>query len=126
MGKRQFLISSILFFSMVISDAMFLTEEVNAATAEENYQWYCAQCHNQNGDGKGINATKDMPTAPRNLTNGEDLKKFTDEQIFNTITHGGPANTLSPGMPPWGDILTPDEIKELIKHVRVLCNCKGE
>lgn len=125
MRKMQLFLSGLMFFSIVIGSGAFLAEEASAATGEENFQWYCAQCHNQNGNGKGINATKDMPTAPRNLTNGEDLKKFTDEQIFNTVSHGGPANTLSPGMPPWGNIFTPNEVKDLIKHVRVLCKCKG-
>jgi hypothetical protein len=29
-------------------------------------------------------------------------------------------------MPPWGKTLTKDEVDALIKHLRVLCKCKGK
>lgn len=93
------------------------------ATAEENFRHYCAQCHGTDGKGKGINATPDLPVAPKNLTDASDLGTFTDDQIINTLTKGGPVNELSEIMPSWGNTLSEGEIKELLKYVRGLCKC---
>ena len=93
------------------------------ASAKQNFEHYCAQCHGVDGKGKGVNATKDLPVAPRDLTNSSDLGSFTDDQITNTLTKGGAANELSPIMPPWGNTLEKKEIKELVKFVRSLCKC---
>ncbi len=97
--------------------------EVYAATAKENFAHYCAQCHGMDGKGTGINATKELPVAPRDLTDTSDIGSFTDEQIFNTLSKGGAANDLSPIMPPWGNTMSSGEIKELVKFVRSLCQC---
>lgn len=94
-----------------------------AADAKTNFQHYCAQCHGPEGKGDGINATPDLPVTPRNLTDGSDMGSFTDEQVFNTLTKGGIANDLSTIMPPWGDTLTREEIQDLVKFVREMCNC---
>lgn len=111
----------------VLVVAVFLfgaaTGEGYAASAKENYAHYCAQCHGMDGKGKGINATKDLPVAPRDLTDSKDLGSFTDDQIFNTLTKGGAVNDLSSIMPPWGDTVSKGEIKELVKFVRGLCKC---
>lgn len=93
------------------------------ASAKQNFEYYCAQCHGVDGKGKGVNATKDLPVAPRDLSDGSDLGSFTNDQIMNTLTKGGVANELSPIMPPWGNTLTKNEIKELVRFVRGLCKC---
>lgn len=94
-----------------------------AASAKQNFEHYCGQCHGLDGKGKGVNATKDLPVAPRDLTDSSDLGSFTDDQITNTLTKGGVVNELSPIMPPWGNTLSKDEIKELVQFVRGLCKC---
>ncbi|MFQ5851309.1 MAG: c-type cytochrome [Candidatus Binatia bacterium] len=94
-----------------------------SASAKQNFEHYCAQCHGMDGKGKGINATKDLPVAPRDLTDGSDLGSFTNDQITNTLTKGGAVNELSPIMPPWGNTMTKKEIKELVQYVRSLCKC---
>lgn len=120
--NRFTLMVVVFFFCMSISGTLFFAKQAIGATAEENFQWYCAQCHDQDGTGRGINATKFTGT-PRNFTDPKKMTKITDEQIFNVITGGGPANTVSSGMPPWGNVLTSDEIKNLIKYIRTFCKC---
>jgi len=93
-----------------------------AASAEENYKWYCAQCHGSAGKGDGINS-KDLPVTPRNHTNAEEMKKLTDADIMNVIKNGGAATSKSTTMPPFGKTLTDDEVKEMTKHLRKLCKC---
>ncbi|MBI3127523.1 MAG: cytochrome c [Candidatus Tectomicrobia bacterium] len=92
--------------------------------AEQNFQWYCIQCHGPRGDGKGVNNTAKLPVSPRNLTDGRDMAQFSDEDMTRTITRGGGASDLSPIMPPWGHTLAAEEIRDLVAHVRKLCRCR--
>ncbi len=92
-------------------------------SGDELYQFYCAQCHGVNGDGKGINATEDLPTAPKDFTSPKNLPVFSDEQLVNTIIKGGPAEQLSFIMPSWGDILSAEEVDLLRAHLRKICKC---
>lgn len=94
-----------------------------AVSAEENYKWYCSQCHGLSGKGDGINVTKDMAVTPRNHASAADMSKLSDADLTNAIADGGPANSKSPLMPPFGKTLTSDEIKDLVSYLRKLCNC---
>lgn len=94
----------------------------SAATAKENFEWYCLQCHGPEGSGDGINSeVEELPVGPMALSKGKEMKKFSNDQIIKTLTHGGPANTLESLMPPWGNTFTTKEIEELMLHVRSLC-----
>lgn len=106
---------------------LWLTSDLMAqesGSGKELYQYYCAQCHGEKGDGKGINATEDLPTQPKDFTSPKNLPVFSDEQIINTITYGGPKEQLSFIMPPWGNILSAKEIELLRAHLRVICQCR--
>lgn len=92
-----------------------------APTAKENYDWYCAQCHGLEGKGNGVNSVKELPVGPMDFSVSKEIKKYSNEQIIQTLSHGGPVNTLDSLMPPWGNRLSKDEIEELMKYVRTLC-----
>jgi cytochrome c oxidase cbb3-type subunit 3 len=114
-------------FIVTIFLSLWLTSNLKAqdtGSGKELYQYYCAQCHGEKGDGKGINATEDLPTQPKDFTSPKNLPVFSDEQIINTVTHGGPREQLSFIMPPWGDILSAEEIGRLRAYLREICQCK--
>ena len=114
-------------FILTIFLSLWLTSNVKAqesGSGKELYQYYCAQCHGEKGDGKGINATEDLPTQPKDFTSPKNLPVFSDDQIINTVIHGGPREQLSFIMPPWGNILSAKEIELLRAHLRVICQCK--
>ncbi|MGD9223095.1 MAG: cytochrome c [Desulfobacteraceae bacterium] len=114
-------------FILAISLSLWLTPNAKAqesGSAKELYQYFCAQCHGEKGDGKGVNATEDLPTQPKDFTSPKNLPVFSDDQIINTVTHGGPKEQLSFIMPPWGNILSDKEIELLRAHLRVICQCK--
>ena len=118
-----------LFLAFVMATAsapLHVSAEEPAAhvSAQENFRWYCIQCHGPKGDGKGVNNTKKLPVSPRNLTDGKDMAQFSDEDMVRTITRGGAASDLSPIMPPWGNVFTKDEIRDLVALIRKLCNCR--
>jgi len=105
-----------------------------AVSAEENYKFYCAQCHGMDGKGEGANAKPkvagidlpEMSVTPRNHTSPEDMNKLTDTDIESAISGGGASVSKSTIMPPFGKTLTEAEIKDLIAHLRKLCKCKGK
>ena len=112
---------------MATAGAPFLVsaeEPPSRVSAQENFRWYCIQCHGPKGDGKGVNNTKKLPVSPRNLTDGKDMAQFSDEDMVRTITHGGGASDLSPIMPPWGNVFTKQEIRDLVALIRKMCNCR--
>ena len=126
--KFHFL-TSLLFLALVMATAsapllVSADEPPSRVSAQENFRWYCIQCHGPKGDGKGVNNTKKLPVSPRNLTDGKDMAQFSDEDMVRTITHGGGASDLSPIMPPWGNVFTKQEIRDLVAMIRKMCNCR--
>ncbi|MFQ5735366.1 MAG: c-type cytochrome [Thermodesulfobacteriota bacterium] len=97
-----------------------------AATAAQNYHFYCAQCHGLEGRGDGPNATRSQPVDPRDHTSAYEMNKLTDAEIIGAITGGGAATSKSTLMPPFGKTLTKREIKDLKDYLRKLCKCKGK
>lgn len=105
-----------------------------AVSAEENYKFYCTQCHGMDGKGDGANSKPksvgidlpEMSVTPRNHTSPEDMNKLTDTDIENAISGGGGAVSKSTIMPAFGKTLTEAEIKDLLTHLRKLCKCKGK
>ncbi|MBI5328760.1 MAG: cytochrome c [Deltaproteobacteria bacterium] len=130
MIKRIFLVITIL-----IGTAAFVGKgAVFAATAEENYKFYCAQCHGLDGKGEGVNAKPkafgidlpEMSVTPRNHTSSVDMSKLSDIDVQNAISDGGASVSKSSIMPPFGKTLTEAEIKDLTAYLRKLCKCKGK
>jgi mono/diheme cytochrome c family protein len=56
------------------------------AAGRQQFQRYCAPCHNEDGKGNGPLATKDLH--PPDLTDGEWAHGSTDGEIFNNIRNG--------------------------------------
>lgn len=79
------------------------------------YQKHCAVCHGKEGKGDGI------PGA-RNFTNKTEWKTYgEDEKTYKVIAEGGTA-VLGPmsGMPPFGGVLSKEEIKTVTNYVKSL------
>jgi mono/diheme cytochrome c family protein len=106
--------------------AAVTAEPAHAEEPEQVFQFYCSQCHGLTGKGDGPNVTKDFPVSPRNFTNAAEMDKLSDADIRNVVLDGGPAASKSPMMPPWSKTLTEEEVDGLVKHLRVLCKCKGK
>lgn len=90
--------------------------------AEDNYRTYCVQCHGMQGNGKGINI-RDMSVLPRDHTDAKEMSTRSDDDIFKVIKEGGVAINKSVLMPAWADVMTDEEIRDLVQHLRKLCNC---
>ena len=93
-----------------------------AATAKDNYRTYCAQCHGLQGNGRGVNI-RDMSVQPRKHTDASYMSQRSDEDLAKADRKGGLAIDKSVLMPPWGDTLSPAEIKDMVQYLRTLCHC---
>lgn len=89
--------------------------EKQAVDGKEIYSKYCAVCHGKGGKGDGI------PGA-RNFTDKSEWKTYgKDEQTYKVISEGG-TSVLGPmsGMPPFGGVLSEQEIKAVMAYVKSL------
>ena len=77
-----------------------------AQTGEAIYADVCAQCHGPKGEG-GIGPSLSDPTFQLD---------FSDQQIFNTISQGHKATPMIA----WGDVLSPEQIQQLVDYIRQL------
>jgi len=77
------------------------------------YAEKCALCHGPNGKGDGPGGAALNPK-PRDHTDGKYMNARTDEQLLEVI-HNGKGS-----MPAWKGILTEDQMKAVLQHVRSL------
>jgi len=91
---------------------------------EGNYLKYCTMCHGPAGGGDGFNA-KFLPVQPTVHQDKVYMSNRPDDTLFDGIYAGGYILNKSQYMPPWGFTLRRNEIKDLVAHIRKLCNCEG-
>jgi mono/diheme cytochrome c family protein len=77
------------------------------------YANYCVTCHGINADGNGRAARLHTPR-PANLR-GSDKN---DAYIGLIVRKGGESLGRSPGMPPWAEELTEEQIGDVVAFVR--------
>lgn len=89
-------------------------------TGAEIYQFRCAICHGEEGDGDGI-AAEFLYPKPRNFTNAIFKYKTSpgelparNEDLFNTIKYG----LTGTSMPAWNTLLTDEQINRLIPVIK--------
>jgi mono/diheme cytochrome c family protein len=85
---------------------------------------HCAVCHGETGVGDGPSAAS-FATKPSNLTDPL-VGGMPDEYLRNVILHGGPAEGLSPGMPPFRGHVSDVQADELIAYIRSLGGAAAE
>jgi mono/diheme cytochrome c family protein len=77
------------------------------------YANYCVTCHGINADGNGRAARLHKPR-PANLRASDK----NDAYIGLIVRKGGESLGRSPGMPPWGEELTDEQIGDVVAFVR--------
>lgn len=107
----------------VLASLLLCASAYAKESAPENYKTYCVQCHGIQGNGKGVNI-RDMSVQPRDHTDAKSMSGRSDEMLFKVIKEGGPSIDKSILMPPWGDTLSDEEIRDMVQHLRALCKCK--
>jgi mono/diheme cytochrome c family protein len=83
------------------------------------YATHCAVCHGEAGRGDGPSAGG-FATKPSNLADGRLMNGLPDEFLVNIILRGGPAEGLSPGMPPFAAYLGEAQARDVVTYLRTL------
>ena len=91
----------------------------DAAAGKEVYEQYCALCHGPEGKGDG-SLSANLDPKPRNHTDGTYMNTLSDEHLLSVVGGGGAAAGLSPIMPAWKDILSAQQIQDVVAFVRTL------
>jgi len=91
----------------------------DAAAGKEIYEQYCALCHGPQGKGDG-SLSANLDPKPRNHTDGAYMNTLTDAHLLKVVGEGGAAAGLSPIMPAWKDILSAQQIQDVVAFVRTL------
>jgi mono/diheme cytochrome c family protein len=90
-----------------------------AKAGRQLYVRHCATCHGEAGRGDGASAAS-FATKPADLTDGRLMNGLPDEFLVSVIMHGGPAEGLSPGMPPFSAYLSDVDTRLVIKYLRAI------
>ena len=88
----------------------------DAKAGAKLYKQLCSGCHGADGRGGGHTF---MPHVDR-LTRAGYIDLLPDEHLIAVIAEGGAAHGMSNYMPAWGSRLTPDEIRDIVAHIRRL------
>jgi cytochrome c oxidase cbb3-type subunit 3 len=80
------------------------TDPAVLETGRSRFTRTCAACHGENAQG----------LIGPNLTDDRWIHGGTVEQVFQSVAKGWPAK----GMPPWGRVVTPEELAALVSYVR--------
>lgn len=94
------------------------------STGATLYARYCTGCHGPQGRGDGPNATS-LPVPPAHHASREAMSARPDDALYDTISGGGAIMNRSPRMPAYGTTLSPAQIRALVRHIRLLCQCQG-
>jgi mono/diheme cytochrome c family protein len=91
-------------------------------SGEQIYKAACVACHGS--DGKGTPKSISGFEPPRTFPDFTQCDQTTPEDNVAwraVITHGGPTRGFSQIMPSFGEALTPEQIDQVIKHLRSFC-----
>jgi mono/diheme cytochrome c family protein len=109
--QRRTVLSAVALTSLLLGSAAARAAE--APTRSELWKANCAKCHGEDGKAQTEEGKK---KGARDLTNAKWQRTISDERMVRSITRGRDM------MPAWGKVLTPEQIKELVKEVRTLAN----
>lgn len=93
-----------------VSEATPTPDEL--ADGRKHYKEQCASCHKENGTGGEV-VIEGKTLDADNLTTDK-MKKMPDEKYIKYMVNGIPDE----GMPSFKDVLSDDEMKEVVKYIR--------
>ncbi len=119
MIQKKWLIAYILLLSIAC------LSRASAASTKDIYDFYCVSCHGSQGNGRGVNTVSGgLTVEPRDHSNAGQMKKLSDDEIALAIAKGGDAVEKSELMPPWNTVLSEQQIQDLVRYLRQLCQCQ--
>jgi len=96
-------------------------DSLDVKAGQAFYLQHCASCHGDAGHGDGPSAAG-FATKPTNLTDGRIMNALPDEFLVNIILKGGPAEGLTPGMPPFSGFLSEAQTRQVVLYLRAIAS----
>lgn len=91
----------------------------SAIAGQRIFQYRCAPCHGKSGEGNGPAAKFLTTVEPANFTTDTLIATKDWKALFHIITAGG-HNVHGSAMPPWGVVLTKDQIWDVVAYLSTL------
>ncbi|MGH7501621.1 MAG: c-type cytochrome [Longimicrobiales bacterium] len=104
-----------------LDHAISIDTQPTATDGAARYASLCAACHGA-GAGDGYNAAF-LRERPADHTDAGMMATRTDDRLYDAIAAGARFLDGSPDMPGFGSLLSPDDIRALVRHLRDLCDC---
>jgi hypothetical protein len=107
---------------LVSAQTLHYAHTPNAKNGQKVYDDGCIACHGS--EGKGAPMANTVFSRPDTFPDFTDCAGTTPEPNGNwkaVIVHGGPSRGLSQIMPAFGDLLTDDQINDVIAYMRGFC-----
>ena len=87
------------------------------------YARHCAACHGNSGAGDGWNVPN-ISVTPTVHADPAAMSQRPDDTLYDGIAAGGFVLDKSPLMPAFADLLSREQIRALVAHIRTLCACE--
>ena len=111
--------------SLLLSQTLNYSKPPDAKKGEILYKNGCIACHG--GNGKGAPQTSiefKLPDTFPDFTRCDQTTAETNMAYKDVVVHGGPARGLSQIMPAFGELLTSEQIDDVIAYLREFCTDK--
>lgn len=110
---------------LLLSQTLKYSKPPDAKNGEVLYKDGCIACHGRNGNGAPLSSTEFKPpdTFP-DFTRCDQTTAETNLTYKDVIVHGGPKRGFSQIMPAFGELLSSEQIDDLIAYLRGFCTNK--
>lgn len=95
----------------------FTGDHEAAEAGAEIYEINCASCHGPEGLGDGP-AAEALDPKPASLADAHLMEDMTDGALFWRVSEGGAFEPFNSAMPPWKDVLSEEQIWQVIAYLR--------
>jgi len=100
----------------IVETALGYQQQLGSVLADS----YCNRCHDPESSAERVSNYDNLEVKPHPFTEGNTLNKMSDTDLMAIIQHGGPALNRSALMPPYGDTLSPSDVRALIAYMRMV------
>lgn len=97
----------------------FAGDESAIAAGAEVFKTNCATCHGDTGAGDGP-ASAALDPKPADISDRTMTETLTDGYLFWRISEGGMMPPFNSAMPAWGQMLSEEQIWQVVAYVRTL------
>jgi mono/diheme cytochrome c family protein len=102
----------------IVETALGYQQRVGSILADK----YCSRCHDPESSPERVSNYDNLAVKPHAFTDGAALNKMSDADLTSIILHGGPALNRSALMPPYGNTLSPADVRALIAYTRAVAD----